>query len=382
MKRDLFFTFVFSIIVYFFTSAGKTPFDYFTRLSDSFLQGKFYLTENPPWLNELIPGTVGKYYIAYPPMPAIVALPFRLVFKNNFNQEYLSQILGAGIVILSMMISWALKKDKKLLIWVGLLTGFGNIMWFLSATGSSWYLGQITAAFFLTAAILEAVTRKRPFSIGVFLGAAYLARLQIILAFPVFLLFLFDKKKWFKNYFKLGVGMLPFILFNFYYNFVRFGTIFDKGYYLIPGVLKEPWYKNGILNLSYIPENLRVIFASFPKFQKTFPFVTPSWGGLSIWITTPSFIYALSARIKERVIQFSWLSIVLISLVIFSHGTTGFTQFGYRFAVDFYPILIFLVIKGVAITGVKWHHWLLLTLSILVNLWGVLWINKFGWVGF
>jgi hypothetical protein len=314
-------------------------------------------------------------------MPAIVATPFVAVFGNKFHQEYLAQLLGAGIVVLTMAISWQVKKDKKLLIWSGLLTGLGTIIWFLSSVGSSWYIGQVTAALFLTFSILEAITKKRPFVIGVLLGAAYLARLQTILAFPLFLYLLKDEKWLYKNI-KFGLGILPFILFNFYYNFTRFGVIWDKGYYLIPGVLNESWYQKGLFNFSYIPNHLKVIFTSLPKFSKTFPHISPSWSGLAIWITTPAFIYAFFSRLKERVVQFSWLSILLIALIIFSHGTTGFAQFGYRFAVDFYPILIFLTIKGVAKTGVKWHHWLLLILSITVNLWGILWINKFNWVSF
>ncbi len=381
VKRLLTIFFILILGIYYFTSAGPTPYDYFTRLSDSFLEGKLYLSENPPWLNELIPGGQNRYFVPYPPMPAILAMPFRAVFGNKFHQEYLSELLGAGIVILTISISWKIKKDKKLLIWSGLLSGLGTIMWFLSSVGSSWYIGQITAAFFLTFAILEATTRKRPFIVGLLIGAAYLARLQTILSLPFFFYLLKDEK-WFYKYLKLGLGILPFVLFNFYYNWSRFGVIWDKGYYLIPGVLNEPWYQKGLFNLNYIPNHLRVIFTSLPKFSKTFPYITPSWGGLAIWITTPAFVYAIFSNVKERLVQFSWLSILLISIVIFSHGTTGFAQFGYRFAVDFYPILIFLTIKGVAKTGLRWHHWLLLILSIGVNLWGVLWINKFGWVGF
>jgi hypothetical protein len=78
----------------------------------------------------------------------------------------------------------------------------------------------------------------------------------------------------------------------------------------------------------------------------------------------------------------TWFSIILIALVIFSHGTTGFTQFGYRYAVDFYPLLVFLTIKGAVNLNSKYIHWVLLIMSIIVNLWGVIWINKFGWVSF
>lgn len=373
--------FIILVFIYFITSAGTTPFDYFTRLSDVFLTGKYYLSESPPWLNELIPAGVDRFYVVYPPMPAILSLPFRFLLGKLFEQQYLAHLLGAAIAALTMLISYSIKKDKKLAIWAGLLIGLGSIIWYLSSVGSSWYLGQISAAFFITTAIYESINKKRAFLVGIFLGAAYLSRVHTILSLPLFL-YLFSGKDWFKNYFNMAMGMIPFALFNFSYNFLRFGVIWDKAYVLIPGVLEEPWYQKGLFNLSNIPNHLKAMFASYPIFMKESPYIKPSWAGLSIWITTPAFIYALLNNFKDKLVLFSWLPIILVSLVIFSHGTTGFTQFGYRFAVDFYPILTFLTIKGVARTGLKWHHWILLTMGILVNLWGVIWINKFGWVSF
>ena len=373
--------FMFVLSVYFLTSAGTTPYDYFTRLADSFLEGKYYLTDNPPWLNELVPLRENKFAVVYPPMPAILSLPFKIFLGSKFEQQYLAHILGAGIGFLTMLISWKIKKDSKLAIWSGLLISVGSIIWFLASTGSSWYLGQISAAFFMTAALYESLSKKRALLVGIFLGAAFLSRLHTILSLPLFLYLLRDKN-WLKVYLKMFFGFLPFVFFNFGYNFIRFGVIWDKAYILIPGVLEEPWYQKGLFHLSNIPNHLRVLFASYPIFTNEFPYIKPSWGGLAIWITTPAFVYALFNSLKDRLILFSWLSITLISLVIFSHGTTGFAQFGYRFAVDFYPILTFLTIKSAANTGLKRHHWTLLVISIVVNLWGVLWVNKFGWVEF
>lgn len=369
-----------ALLVYFFTSAGRTPYDYFTRLSDAFLQGKYYLTESIPWLNELIP-IDNKYYIVYPPMPAILAMPFRFIMGNKFEQQFLAHILGAGITIFTMLISWNIKRDKKLMIWSGLLTAFGNIIWYLSATGSSWYLGQVSAAFFLTAAIYESLNKKHPIITGALLGAACLSRVEVVLSFPFFL-YIYKDKNWLLNYLKIVLGALPFLTFDFSYNLIRFGTIWNKGYMLIPGVTEEPWFQDGLVSLKYVPRHLKIMFLTIPKFIKEFPYIIPSWAGLAIWITTPAFLYSLFANIKEGIIKASWLAIITISFLILSHGTTGFTQFGYRRAVDFYPILIFLTIKGVARNGLRWHHWFLLCLSIIVNLWGTLWINKFGWVGF
>lgn len=311
-------------------------------------------------------------------MPAITLVPFIFIFKDFFQQQYLAHLLGASVVFFTYYLSLKINKDKKIAVWSVILVNFGTIIWYLSSVGSAWYLAQVTSFFFLMAALNESFGKKRPLLIGSLLGASYLSRLPTILSFPLFLYLIKVKK--IKNILMFFLGILPFILFNFVYNYLRFGTILDKGYVLIPGVLDEIWYQKGLFNLSYIPRHLKIIFTSFPIIQKEFPYIIPSLSGLSIWITTPAFLYSLFSNIKERIVQISWFVITLISLLIFSHGTTGFTQFGYRFAVDFYPFLILLTIKGIGKKNLNWHHILLLLISIVVNLWGVFFINIFSWV--
>jgi hypothetical protein len=177
----------------------------------------------------------------------------------------------------------------------------------------------------------------------------------------------------------LGLGLSIFVFLNFLYNYLRFGTPLDVSYYLIPGVLEEIWYREGIFDISYIPRHLKAMFWEFPLFLSVPPYVMPSWSGLAIWITTPAFIYALFAGIRNKLALGCWLSILPIALVLFMHGTWGFSQFGYRFAVDFYPFLYLLTVKGMG-DRIRWHHRILIAIGILVNLCGVLWVNKFGWV--
>ncbi len=285
-------------------------------------------------------------------------------------------------MVSTAVLSQKIKKGLLLATWSALLAGAGTIIFYLSTNGSVWYLGQITATLFILLALNETLGKKRPLVLGLLLSGALLSRLQLLLALPFFTILLFKQKISCKKALYFASGLSFFVIFYCLYNYLRFGNIFQTGYRLIPGILQEPWFNRGQFHPTYIRNHLKILLAGLPKFSSNKPYVYPSWAGLAIWLTSPSFIFAFLAPLKKIENKLAWLSIVLIGLINFSYGSTGFTQFGYRYAVDFYPFLIFLTIKGVARTGLKKIHWLLLAIGIIVNLWGVLWINKFGWVGF
>ena len=377
----LFFLTIILIAVYSATSGGATPYNYFTRLAAAFLHGKYYLDTNPSWLNELVPIGQSKFAVVYPPAPAVAAIPFILLFGTNFPQQIISQLMGALAAFAWGLIAFRQSGKKLISFWIFLLAGLANIVWFMSSNGSVWYAGQVSAFLFLTLTIYESIGKKRISLLILYFSFAILSRLQVVLAFPLILYLNWDKFKDLRKLFSFALGLSFFGILYGIYNFLRFGSFLQTGYSLIPGVLKEPWFSKGLFNLTYIPNHLRVIFTSLPIFLKKFPFVKPSWGGLSIWATSPVFIYSLFANLKKREVQLTWLSVILIALVVMSHGSTGFAQFGYRFAVDFYPLILFLIVDVVSKKGLNWLNWLLLSISILVNLWGTVFINKLSFVG-
>lgn len=374
--------FLAAFLTYFATSAGQTPYNYFIRLADAFLHGKYYLTESSPWLNELIPLSSGKFAVVYPPGPAVLAVPFIAVFGNFFTQDILSWLVGAATATLWAGFAYKETGNKKISLWVFLLTAFGNITWFMSAAASVWYLGQTFAFLFLSLSLYASKFSKHLWLTSLFLGFAIISRLQIILTLP---LILYLNRKKLINFKDWIFFLLPLVIIgSFYaiYNFLRFGSFIETGYSLIPGVLNEPWFEKGLFNFSYIPNHLKIFFGALPIISNKFPFIKPSWGGLAIWLTTPAFIYTLFAKLKDRSNILSWVSIFLIGILVMSHGSTGFTQFGYRFAVDFYALIMFLIVQSIKRTGLRWHHWVLLAISILVNSWGVIFINKLSFVSY
>ena len=377
----LFFLAVAVFVIYWTTSGGETPYNYFTRLADAFLQGKYYLDTNPPWLNELVPIGNGKFAVVYPPAPAVISIPFVLIFGTKFEQQILSQIMGALAAFVWGLIAYQKSGKRIVSLWVFLLAGLGNIIWYLSSNGSVWYTGQVSAFLFLSLSIYESLNKRGLPLVILYFGLAFLSRLQVILAIPIILYLNWSLLKNPKKFISFILGLSFFGIIYGVYNYVRFGSFIETGYGLIPGVLKEPWYEKGLFNYSYAVSNLKIMFTSLPIIKNVFPYITPSWGGLAIWITSPAFIYALSANIKQKQNLITWISLLLVSVVIFFHGGTGFTQFGYRYAVDFYPLILLLIVEAVGKSKIRWHHWFLLSLSIVVNLWGVIFINKLGFVG-
>lgn len=378
------------VVYYLFQEGPPTPYNNFVRLADALLHGRLHLISNVSHL-ELVPFE-GKYYVVPPPVPAILIMPVVAIFGLSTNQTLISIFFGSVNVVLAYLVARELTGKMSIRLWATAMFGFGTIHWWTASSGGVWMFSHAVSLTFLFLAVLLALRKAPPLASGLALGASYWTRLPTILSFPFFLIMYMDR--WYRPaagkslpgriklapLIWLGLGAGIFVLFNAGYNYLRFGSPFDLSYYLIPGILDEVWFQKGIFDVTYIPRNLKVIFAGLPRFIDEFPYITPSWHGMAIWITTPAFIYAFFAG-RSRLMAACWASIALIAFVNFCHGTWGFTQFGYRFALDFYPFLFILTVIGIG-NEIKWHHKLLILLGIAVNLWGVLWINKFGWVGY
>lgn len=365
-------------MIYLVSSPGETTYNYFTRLSQSFIQGKLYITENPPWLNELIPVN-GKYFVVYPPMPALLMIPYVFIFGMHSSQTLFSIFLGAINSVLVFILFKRLNLNSKTSLLMTLLFALGTNHWYLASVGSAWFIAHITALFFLLLALVETFGKGRLLLIGFLLGVSFWARTTELFTIPFFYI-LFWRKFWpingknFYNFLLFNLGVIFFILLDAEYNFLRFGNFSVLApYQLIPGISKDPIFQQGFMSLSYIPRHWDAVFFRLPLIKSTFPFIIPSLYSTALWFTSPLLIYAL--RVKRSLLTIScWVAILLTFLVISLWGGVGFAQFGYRFAQDFMPFLLILTALGIGQKPTKLAY-LLMFLSILVNLWGVVMIN-------
>ncbi len=386
--------FVIGFIVYYITQPRVTdPFNYFNYLADAFLHGRLHVTDTPFYFEELI-HRGGKSYTIYPPFPAVLLMPFIAVFGVSFKQVLLSFFLGGINISLVYLMLSRLTAARELRIWVTVLFGFGTVHWFTATVGSVWYFAQITSMTLMLLAVYCTLSARNPLMIGLLLGASYWSRLPTILTLPFFIIMLSytelpDRESglhiWrfrLKPVLLVCAGAGLFVLLNFLYNYVRFGTVLDTAYVIhsiSPAKEKiSPWFNKGLFDLSYIRYHLYILFLQPPVFIDKWPYIIPSKVGLSILITTPAFIFALFAGIRERLSLACWSAIIPTAFLIFIKSGTGWTQFGYRYALDFYPFLLILTLKGIG-AELKWYHKALIILSVLVNLWGVLFLNIFEW---
>jgi len=372
---------LFSSMIYLGTAGPYSYLDYFVPLANAFLHGRLNILDPPSWLSELV-NFHGYYYVVYPPMPAVLLLPFVALFGPSFDQGILSVILGGlGVSATWFMLKRIGANDRKA-IWLAILFGFGTVFWYAAANGSAWFIAHVSAVLFLTLAIIEKLRQGRSFITGFLLGCAYLSRLPVILSLPFFLLLDFHLSEWrraVRKFTLLLLGLAIPVGLNVLYNYFRYGTIFDIGYFLIPGVLDEPWYQQGIFSIQYIPRHVIAIFFQGPILLNAFPYFKPSWAGLGLFFTTPAFLYIFGAS-WDRVTKTSVLAIFSTLPLLITHGNVGWAQFGYRFSLDFTPFLMILTAKGMS-ENLTLMEKSLIVLSLLVNLWGVVSILKLDFVG-
>jgi len=375
--------FIFTIIVYSLSNRGEgAQWNHFVYLADAFLHGHLYI---PNILTELVSWN-GHYFVVYPPMPAILLMPFVVIFGTSFYQPVLSIVLGAVNVSLAYIVLLKFFKDTKVALWVSILYAFGTIQWYHAEVGSSWYVAHIVALFFLWLALLEIVTKQRLFLIGLFIGAAYLARLPTILSVIFVLIFLREKFLTGKsirqdnliNFFFLIAGLLPALIFNSLYNFSRFGRFDDYAYTLYLNLnslaVKQSVFPHGFFSIQYIPERIKDILFSFPVFTIHPPFIVPSLYAMALYIVTPAFFLILLASFKKRLIYASLITFLIILIPILMKGGNGFTQFGFRYSLDFLPYLLILTASGFK-NRFNFYSKSLIVFSILINLWGVIMIS-------
>jgi hypothetical protein len=393
--------FLAALAVYAMTSPGPTAYDQYGLFADCLLHGHLSLPSRPPHLE--MAEYAGRAYFTNPPTPSLIMLPFLAIAEQeplrsffvklnggwNFPfggfQTGLSLILGALSVALARMGLGRAPLSRRAANWGAILFGFGSIHWYHATVGSVWYVAQIVQVTMMWLLVIEWLGKARPALLGLWIAAAFWCRMETLIAAPFILVTLTDRwlapavdqllprLRW-RWLFKLAAPIVGVIALEFLYNYVRYGTIENYGYrMLIEKPEVAPMYPYGLFSYHYFWGHIHVLFKAKPIFLDTFPYVAPSVGGGAIWSTTPAFIYAFRAPL-DRLTAACWLCILLFLAVLMQHCGTGMTQLGYRFALDFYPLLVLLTMRGMD-RPLRWWHVTAVVACVVINAWYVYVLN-------
>ena len=362
-----------ALALFIFLNADRQAYtSYFPHLADAFLQGRLGLLDAPSWMNELVPGSNGQLYVVYPPAPAILLMPFVAVFGPQFRQEYVSMALGALNVVLVFHMLLATRISTRGAVLIALTFAFGSVAWYAPSIGTAWHFAHVVSLFAMLCAIRSCQRDSSLWVIGFFFALAGLSRLPMLAAAPFFVAYIVARssreglptqftelvqaaytvrRKHLGNFIAntarfSGPVLMGFSMFGLY-NAARFGSPLEPGYALIPGLLQEDQYRNGFFSISNVVKKIHAMFLTSFTYDRDFPWLKPRLlGGLSIFLTTPLVLWAIKARQFNLFVVGTWMAIGLICVPILTHADAGGSQWGFRYAQDFYPFIFLLIAHG------------------------------------
>jgi hypothetical protein len=391
---------------YFSTNPTLHDLDYTAEIASALLRGELGLREKPPeWLNEMIPYG-NKFYSAFPLGAAMSMVPVALLQKlslvHNFPARIVAALIAAACVYFFFQLTKAFGTDYSNLkpkplgrrILLALFPVFATWTWCNLGMGGAWQIALGLALLGQTAALYFTLVRPSPFIAGAFFALAAGNRTELFITAP-FYLYLFWRRAnentprgsriarmkqalranapMIIDFLTLPVGLA---LLTAAYNIARFRSIFDFGYFHIPNVRDEPWYKYGLFSLHSIPWNVhKMVFQGF-RDDPNFPFFSFDPFGCSILLSSPFLFLLFRNGGKYKVI--SWIAIGLLTFILWCHGNPGGWQFSYRYAMILLPWM-FLLITGngrpiLSVTEIS-----LFAISVAINgtaAWLFLWTDK------
>ncbi len=347
-----------------------------------FLQGRLDLWNLPDYYVDLI-FWKDKIYLPNPPLPSILLIPFVAIWGIATEQIRVCMLFGALDVFFVWILVERMKIEGALRVGVTILYGFGTVHYSASIIGTIWFYAHVVAELGMLLALVEFFGQRRFALIGFWMGLAFLSRQATILGSIFFLGWLVWERpeRWIQKGLSFGAGFAPPFLCQSWFNWARFGDPMESGYMLqnyYSSAQAPAIKKYGLFNLAYIPKHLKLIFTEMPEILPQFPFIRPKPEGMNIWLTTPAFFALITSNWRDLIVVLAGLAAFLISLPALIYTATGWVQFGYRYALDYLPFLFLAIASGLQRMP-KVLAWILIILSVLVNIWGVYWTVKLGW---
>ena len=330
--------------VYWVNGPAWDRFESHSLVAEALVRGRVWFDLPSTDGYEVVPRPEGGWLSPFPPLPALVLLPFVATGLRAIDTNLLAAAAGAVAVGLMWSCLGLLGVERRARVALTIGFGLGSELLWVATWGGQHLFPETLAAALLLVSLRLGLAGQAPLAAGLCVGLAGAARLPVLLAIPL-VLYLFPSRRWPVVLAGFAVAAVGIGL----YGVARFGSPIDLGYDRIvyddgSSVLDEPWYEHGITSLAYLQRGLgTMLFAGFEVVDRP-PWLRPSWAGASVLLTMPVLLWAFDARGRLAVVAAATAALVLLPDLL--HGNPGWAQFGYRFIVDALPILWLLVGLG------------------------------------
>ena len=353
-------------------------YNHFVWQADAFLHGRAVIDwpvqpfdDNPgnAYFQDVYPvydaaGQPAGALLPFPPLPAIVLVPFVAVWGLATDHRAVSVGLGAIDVGLAWWVVGRLAVSRRVRVAATLFFAFGTVFWYAAQLGTTWFFAHVVA---VTAALLAvgvalggdraaddevdvrsgprrwastlveglrrplALVDRRQLVAGLLFGLACTARLTVVFAAPFFIL-VGSGGSWPRRAVSAGLGAIVPVGLLLAYNVATTGQLMNPGYdyqYQLeargyPGLHYNPDWS--IEDVRYLPQNLGILFLSTPAilpdetqssvaphqplctapdatrglFDPACPLALPRDVGMSILLTSPAYLLLLPALGRGR----------------------------------------------------------------------------------
>jgi hypothetical protein len=310
---------VIALVVYSHTKPFRY-YDHFEWQAEAFLEGQTAIrypveaTDTSPgnaFFNDVrqVPSSDGvpRGDIPFPPLPAILLMPFVAAWGHDADGQFIFAVVGAIDVGIAWWVLGQLPIRSLVRLAATAFFAFGTVLWYAAQLGTTWYQAHVLAVGLALLAVGVALRAdpaaaidlddradtdagatqaharrsagslrladlgidRRQFVAGLLFGLACTARLTVLFAAPFFLL-VGGGGTWIRRGFSAGLGAAIPVGALLLYNLVSTGHILHPGYQFLyeqeAGFYTTLGYNLawGIEDPRYIPQNLGIMLFSTP----------------------------------------------------------------------------------------------------------------------
>lgn len=312
----------------------------------------------------------GKRYLAYPPMAALVMVPYAALGGQAWGQTVFNSLMIFGTSFLLFRLFSAVSSLRPLALWAPALYVFGTPVLFNARVGSVWLLMHSEGNFFFVLALWLAAARRGFLLAGVAFMTAVQVRYAILMAAPVFVLLALlearDLSEGVRRAVWFGAGCLPPGLLVLVHNGLLFGDPFFSSYL-------ATWAEWGQAPMSFsvdhVARNLRFYTTALPVWRDAWPYLTFPSAGQTIFLMSPFFLGLLVPRWRSSLVRACAPGILLMFGFYLTYSFQGSTQVGSRYMQDLYPLLFPVALSAFSRPGRAWRPalWGLSGMAVLIS---------------